>query len=137
MKLSAEQFAELASSFGAKASQTKHERRRAARMDLHARVSIIPTEASGARKPIDVSVCDFSARGIAFLRDCAMQTGEQFLTQLPGKSGGSVWLLCTVHHCTTVSDSLFRIGAEFTCTVQPPAPDADQQLLRLRKSMLS
>ena len=64
--------------------------------------------------------------------------GQQFLTQLPGKAGGSVWFLCTVMHCRAVNDKLFRIGAEFTCTVQPPADDAGaQQVDRIRQSMLS
>jgi hypothetical protein len=137
MKLSAEQFAELASSFGATESGQKHEQRRAARMELHARVKITALEAAGARKEIDVAICDFSPRGIAFLRDCAMAGGQQFLLQLPGKSGGSVCLLCEVRHCVAVNESLFRIGAEFTCTVQPPPANADEQMLRIRQTMLS
>src|SRR5262245_25173441 len=137
MKLSAEQFAELASSFGATESDDKHEQRRAARMELHARVKITPLEASGARKVIDVAICDFSPRGIAFLRDCAMQSGQQFLTQLPGKSGGSVWLLCEVRHCEAANESLCRKAAEFRCTVQQPPADAYEKLLQIRQTKLS
>jgi hypothetical protein len=139
MKLSAEQFAELASSFGALDSGRKPERRRAARMELHARVKITPIEAGGARTPIEVAICDFSPRGICFLHEFAMQSGEQFITQIPAKSGGSVWLLCTALHSKPVTPSLFKIGAEFTCTVQPPPADADaeEQVRRIRASMLS
>jgi PilZ domain-containing protein len=139
MKLSAEQFAELASSFGARESARKHDQRRSVRMELHARVKITPTDAAGPRKTIEVAVCDFSARGISFLNEAPMHAGQQFILQLPRKAGGSVWFLCTTMHCRMVNESLFRVGSEFTCTVQPPpaSDDAEAQIERIRQSMLS
>src|SRR5690242_943633 len=116
MKLSAEQFAELASSFGALDPAQKHERRRATRLELHARVTITPVVAGKRGEPLQVAICDFSARGISFLHEKAVNAGQQFITQLPRKSGGIVHFLCTVMHSKPVSDKVFRVGAEFTCT---------------------
>jgi hypothetical protein len=144
MKLSAEQFAELASSFGAVESAQKHERRRATRMELHARVTISTIVESKRSDSLQVAICDFSARGISFLHPKPMTAGQQFVTQLPRQAGGNVHLLCTVKHCRPVGDDgkLFRVGAEFTCTINAPlgSPDdsaIEQQISRIRDSMLS
>lgn len=140
MRLSAEQFAELAASFEGYAETETEERRRAPRLELQTRIRITPTEFGDRLPPVDVTVCDFSARGIAFLQPTPMQPGQQFVTTLPRKHGGSVELLCTVAHCTQVSNQLHRIGAEFTCTLSPASPqpsEADvQEMARIRKSML-
>ncbi|HEY1629068.1 MAG TPA: PilZ domain-containing protein [Tepidisphaeraceae bacterium] len=140
MKLSAEQFAELAASFNAKASTTEHERRRAQRMELQANIKITPVQAGTRLNATHVMVCDFSARGIAFLHTTAMTPGQQFVAELPRNGGGVVELLCTIMHCTDVGTNAFRIGAEFTCTLQTeprhiPHDDA-KELKRIRESLL-
>ncbi len=140
MKLSAEQFAELAASFNGQASTTRHERRRAARLELQTQVKVTPHLAGAHKAPIYVAVCDFSARGISFLYPAAMTVGQQFVTELPRKTGGFVELLCTALHSRLVSKSLFRIGAEFTCTVsggwRPDGGD-NQEMNRISRSMLA
>jgi hypothetical protein len=144
MKLSAEQFAELAASFtsGDQASDTR-ERRRAARIELHARVKIIPVIAGRRLEPVLVEVYDFSARGICFLHATAMTVGDQFVTELPRQGGGRVQLLCSVANVQKVSPPAYRIGAEFICSVQPDArPISDEggadvrEVQRIRQSML-
>jgi hypothetical protein len=140
MKLSAEQFAELAASFNAKASTTEHDRRRAARMELQANIKIMPVLGEGRLGAIHVMVSDFSARGIAFLHTSAMTQGQQFVAELPRTSGGTIELLCTVMHCGTIGHNAYRVGAEFTCSLQNdpkhiPSDDANE-LKRIRESML-
>jgi hypothetical protein len=140
MKLSAEQFAELAATFNAKESPTEHDRRRAARMELQARVKIMPIHGGAKLNAMYVMVSDFSARGIAFLHSASMSAGQQFITELPRKGGGNVELLCTVMHCEPVGHNAFTIGAEFTCALNPgakhiPSDDA-RAVKRIRESLL-
>jgi hypothetical protein len=140
MKLSAEQFAELAASFNAKASPTEHDRRRAARMELQANIKITPVQSGKRLGAMHVMVCDFSARGIAFIHTVAMTAGHQFVAELPRSGGGAIELLCTVAHCAEAGHNAYRIGAEFTCSLQTnpkhtPNEDADE-LKRIRESML-
>lgn len=116
MKLSAEQFAELEATFKPQGSPRRLDRRRANRTDLRARIRITPIAAGEQLESFEVMVCDFSARGIAFLHSTPMVDSDQFITQLPRRSGGSVQLLCTVMHCVEISADEFRIGADFTST---------------------
>lgn len=141
MKLSAEQFAELAASFDARQSTTTHERRRAARLDLTARVKIIPIVSGKRLAPTQIMVCNFSARGLSFIYEQPMERGRQFITELPRKSGGVLEMLCTVVHSDPVGSNAYRMGAEFTCTV-PGAQSAGtsqgdtEEMKRIRESML-
>jgi len=125
MKLTDEQFAELASSFGAVDSAPGQERRRTDRVDLQAQIRITPLVSGQKLTPRDVIACDFSARGLAFMADNLIPPGEQFITRLSRRSGGQVDLHCTVAHCQAVTDKLFRVGVEFTNAV--PAHPGDEQ----------
>jgi len=140
MKLSAEQFAELASTFNGVASSGKFDRRRANRMDLNARIKITPIASGQRMEEMNVMACDFSARGVAFLNNTALPAGAQFITELPRRSGGTVQFLCTIMHSEAVGGSMFRIGSEFTCTLQPApqtsAADDQREMKRIRESML-
>ena len=140
MKLSAEHFAELAASFQGRET-TKHDQRRASRLEIRAKVKIIPVISGQWLDPVEVLVCDFSARGISFLFSSDMEHGRQFVTELPRKAGGSVLILCTVMHARSVGTNTFRVGAEFTCPAHPPAKaqpaDDSREMQRIRESMLS
>jgi hypothetical protein len=140
MKLSSEQFAELTSSFNAHETPRKHERRRAARLELQSRVHISPIVDGEKLPPTLVTVCDFSARGMAFLHNGNLPAGQQFITELPRRSGGTVELLCTVVHCRPSTSTLYCIGAEFTCTLQPgskrPAAEDSGEVDRIRETIL-
>lgn len=142
MKLTAEQFAELASTFDAQQGRTKHERRRASRMDLQARIKITPVIDGDSHSTINVTICDFSARGISFIHEQAMDIGQQFVLELPRREGGPVSLLCTVMHVKAAGHNLHRMGAEFTCGVQTASRDERNsssqaaEAERIRASML-
>lgn len=138
MKLSAEQFAELAASFNATPTKGNHERRRAARMDLQARIRIHPMADGRRQDPVSVIVSNFSARGLSFINPTSIEMGTQFITALPRKGGGSVEMLCTVVHSHHAGPNAWRIGAEFTCAAptQPVGADSADEMKRIRESML-
>jgi c-di-GMP-binding flagellar brake protein YcgR len=142
MKLSAEQFADLAASFpGYSEEKTKHERRRAARIELRAHVAIRLMNAGAAAAPVTVTVNNFSPRGLGMLVHDPLSTGTQFVTELPRKSGGTVSFLCTVMHSRKISERLFQVGVEFTCVLRAPrgqeqAHEVADELKRIRRSML-
>lgn len=153
MKLSAQQFADLAASFswaeppaGSDAQACgMRERRRGTRLELQSVCKIMPVvDGRRATEAIQVDVCDFSARGIAILHQTAMQVGDQFVTELPRQGGGRVQLLCRVANVRQVSGESYRIGAEFICSVQPELRSpggADgvsdlREVQRIRQSML-
>lgn len=110
-------------------------------MDLRAKIRMTPIISGQRQQATDVMACDFSARGIAFLHPAAVASGTQYITHLPRRSGGIVELLCTVIHCEQLSGSMFRIGAEFTCTIQQHQGKVDlaaegRETRRIRESML-
>jgi hypothetical protein len=139
MKLSAEQYAQLAASFEG-GEPAIPDRRRAARLDIQARVKITPIVSGQRQAPMTVIVSNFSPRGLSLMHPTGMAPGEQFITELPRKEGGIVELLCTVAHCVPVNGESFKVGAEFTCTVRPMIPgnesDDQLQMKRIRESML-
>lgn len=143
MKLSAEQFADLAASFQpAKADAPPHERRRAARLELEARVIIRVLTDGKLTGPMGVGIHDFSSRGIAILHKTPLATGSQFVVELQRQSGGCVSMLCTVMHCRQLQPRCYKIGAELTCTLSEhpgskPSPEAaEAELKRIRESVL-
>jgi hypothetical protein len=139
MKLSAEQYAELLSSFQAGTSHEQTNQRRAPRMALQARLTIMQLVGDELQPPAVVTTCDFSARGLAFLHETPMRIGEQFITELPRRSGGRVRLLCEVMRCEMTRDEAFhRIGANFICNIepQPIGADTESELKRIQATML-
>ena len=133
MRLTAEQFAHLASTFGAAAVESgQQERRRASRIQLDAKIRISADDTSGQQ---EVTACDYSARGISILRQTPMLVGSQFITYLPIKHGGQTALLCTVATCKRDADAMFKIGAEFVCVVNPSNLANDEQAKKLSQSM--
>ena len=109
-------------------------------MDLQARIKITPIASGQRMEAMNVMACDFSTRGVAFLHNVALPAGGQFITELPRRSGGSVQFLCTIMHSESVGGDMFRIGSEFTCTLQPAprtsAADDQREMKRIRDSML-
>ncbi|HVT87780.1 MAG TPA: PilZ domain-containing protein [Tepidisphaeraceae bacterium] len=140
MKLSAEHFAELTASFNATQTGSNHEKRRAARLDLQAKIKIHPIAGDRKLDAIEVMCSNFSTRGLSFIHNIKMENGRQFVTEMPRKTGGSLEMLCTVMHSTSMGVNAFRIGAEFTCVIPkapPPQPaDALDEVARIRKSMM-
>ena len=141
MKLSAEQFADLAASFAPPdRARSGKERRRAPRLELAASLAVRVLRDEQLGRPVTAPVSDFSSRGLAVLYPARLEPGSRFVVQLARQSGGVAVMLCTVMHARRVSDELFRIGAEFTCQLgehpgqHAPSDEVHAQLRRLRES---
>jgi hypothetical protein len=144
MKLSAEQFADLAASFPGYSAEehARCERRRASRLELRSQVVARVLNANGMQgAPTTLTVVNFSPRGFGLLVREPLSPGTQFVTELPRKSGGAVALLCTVVHARPVSEGLHQVGVEFTCVLHAPAAPAQihqlaEDVNRIRHSVL-
>jgi c-di-GMP-binding flagellar brake protein YcgR len=148
MKLSAEQFADLVASFpGSVKPAERHERRRAARIELRAHVTIRMLNGQALSEPSTVTAINFSPRGLGLLLDEPLAAGTNFVTELHRKSGGSVLFLCSVMHCRPAPGEKFQAGVEFTCVLRQGAahsqagdasagPEASEELKRVRASVL-
>ena len=142
MHLSTTQFAEIVERLAGDAADRSfpgHDKRRAGRVAVRTQATIVPYVDGIAGPGVAVEVRDFSPRGIRFLHERALVSGEQFVLDLPQQTGRPVSLLCTVVHCRPAEAGRFSTGAEFTCVLRPGQPaDAGGQgeRARIRQSIL-
>lgn len=145
MHLSAKQFAEIVERLGSDISDAPfpgHDKRRAARVELKNRATIIPYEDGVAGEGVGVEVRDFSPRGIRFLHSERLTRGAQFVLELPQSAGEPVQILCTVMHCRSTEEGPISTGAEFTCVlrqakaVEPSPRERRSERDRIRHSIL-
>ena len=147
MHLSARQFGEIVAHLVADVPHAPagadSDKRRAKRVTLDYRATIIPYEDGKARDGVGVEVRDFSPRGIRFLHSARFARGTQFVLELPQQTGGPLTILCTVVHCRVTPEGPFSTGAEFTCALRnekPVKPTAGGERLaerdRIRHSIL-
>ena len=143
MKLSAEQFADLAASFQPDyRAPSRQERRRAPRLELAADLPVRLLKDDKLGRAVTVPVQDFSSRGLALLYRARLEPGSHFTVQLERQSGGCAVMLCTVMHSRKINDELYKVGAEFTCQLgehpgkHAPADEVDAQLRRAREASL-
>jgi hypothetical protein len=93
--------------------------RREARVDVNARVTLIPLTDSLAAAPFDVNLRDVSAGGVGFLHGTPLGLDEQFVLLLPD----SVAILCQVAYYQPVAEGACSIGARFLRVLRRPAAD--------------
>jgi hypothetical protein len=144
MRLTAEQFADLAASFHPERRKgpKQHERRRAPRMELEASIALRVVQDGKLAPPLVVRVFDFSPRGLGLFHSEPIAQGTQFVVQMERQTGGYVSMLCTVMHSRAVAGERFKIGVEFTCQLgqhpgKPTSASAiDEQMKRIRESVL-
>jgi HD-like signal output (HDOD) protein len=120
------------------------DKRRAAR---HARDGVITVYPCGTGRPDKGVAARFhnaSSRGIGLSIARSMAVGEQFQVRLPQPDGTTASILYTVLRCERVGESSYRIGAEFTCVLRPPAPQQggrigghDADVDRIRRAILA
>jgi hypothetical protein len=115
--------------------QTDHERRRARRHFVRARVMIHPEGGNG-----EVRRCllqDFSVHGVGLLCKEALACGAQFVIQLRPQKGETQAMLYTVVTCRRYNATWFHIGAEFTCVKPMPVwQTPEDEVERLRRAVL-
>jgi hypothetical protein len=122
MHLSAKQFAQIVERLGADVIDPNFagdDKRRAHRVELKHRVTIIPHDDGRPAEGVGVELRDFSPRGIRFLHSQAMRNGTQFVLQLPQTTGDPISILCTVAHSESTPEGPVATGAEFTCVLKP------------------
>lgn len=139
MQLSAKQFSEIVERLDTGASGLPAgDNRRAPRVELKYRATIIPYVGGVAGKGVGVEVRDFSARGIRFLHSARFARGEQFVLELLQQGADPVSILCTIVHSKPTDEGPFSTGAEFTCVLRrgkPAAADRSERD-RIRQSIL-
>jgi hypothetical protein len=95
-------------------------RRRESRVDVDAKVTVIPLTAGLGAAPFDVPVRDLSPGGIGFLHPERVGLDQQFVVLLP-EGRGLVAVLCQVAYYQPLSDGAYAIGAEFVRVLRRPA----------------
>jgi hypothetical protein len=145
MHLSAKQFAEILTGLGGDGRDPSfdgRDKRRAPRVQLNNRVTIIPDITGGEAQPVGVEMRDFSSRGLRFLHSQPLPRGGQFVLELPQAGGEPVRILCSVVHSRQTPEGPFSIGAEFTCSLradkrpQAAASTSASERERIRQSIL-
>ena len=145
MQLSAKQFAEILSGLGSDVhdpSFAGSDKRRAHRVPLNSRATIIPDIDGENAQSVGVEMRDISSRGLRFLHSRALPAGGQFVLELPQAAGEPVRLLCSVVHARRTPEGPFSIGAEITCVLRDgkrptaAAPVSATEQERIRQSIL-
>src|SRR5687767_11037345 len=116
MHLTAKQFEHIVSplELGEKAPATN--KRRAMRVAHRCRTAITPiTEDNRPQTPLNVMVRDLSPRGVCIVYDKEIPQGTNFILRLTRPEGLPVSILCMVAYCRSINESVYTIGAEFTC----------------------
>lgn len=93
-----------------RADRPLSDHRRAPRVGLRARVSIV---VRGASKPEEVWMRNISAGGVGLLHSRRLVIGDAFLLRLPTRGQQYVSIQCEAVHCHPMATSLFRLGARF------------------------
>jgi hypothetical protein len=68
------------------------------------------------------NLADVSHRGVSLFSRSKMKRGDTFILRLRSDTAPAQ-ILCTVVHCRPINIEMFKIGAEFTCTL-PSEPNA-------------
>ena len=150
MKLSSQHLAEVMDAMrGQMQTVLGMEKRRAARMEIHTTVTIVPLQGANPGRPFTALTRDVSAVGIGMLQATCCELNEQLLVHLPRARKSPLLMLCNVMHVRMLADGLYLIGAEFVSEgpsadkiaapqgqkQSPTTPDAEMQ--RIRSSILS
>src|SRR5689334_22300490 len=101
MQLSVNQFAEIVKRLDADTADPSFsgdDKRRAHRVELTSRVTIVPYVDGHPRDGTGVELRDVSSRGLRFMHSQPMPVGSQFVLELPQASGDPLTILCTVAH---------------------------------------
>src|SRR5438552_3914182 len=106
MKLSADQLTKIMKA-ARQGPVAHHDKRRAARTHMQARIRIVPLPNGHRGSAIPVCMRDLSCRGVGLVTDVAIEEGCQFILEFSGSEAERGSILCTVVHCHELSQSSF------------------------------
>ncbi len=116
--LSAEALSEIVTAFGASdVIDPVHKNRRALRVQHNGRTMIFRAGENITETAIAVQMRDISARGCSFTCKTKLTKDSNFVIQFSRQGQPPTGMLCTVIHCRPGSGGMFRVGAEFTCSL--------------------
>lgn len=138
--LSATEFAEIVSALGkGDTVDPVHKNRRALRVQHNGKMHVFRMGIDPSEATLAVSLRDISARGCSFTCKSRLNAGSNFVIQFARNNQSPAGMLCTVVYCRPTSLG-YRIGAEFTCSLEATktARDTDSSDLdRIRNSILT
>ena len=147
MQLLAQDLGDILAGLRAAEDTKGHERRVSTRMDVQARVTVVPFNNGHLAESFTCMTRDLSFKGIGLLQSRKAAIGSQFVVTLPKPDGQSMPVLCAVAYCRELADGIYNVGATFSrkyafsAAPTPPAhrppesPGADE-LNRIRQSIL-
>jgi len=124
------------------------EKRRAARMEVHTTITIVPLQGAHPGRSFTALTRDVSAVGIGLLQATCCELNEQLLVHLPRSRKPPLVMLCNVMHVRMLADGLYLIGAEFVAegpsadkiaapqAAKKTAETPDAELARIRSSIV-
>lgn len=117
MQLTPQHLAEVVDFFLTKRTRSDAEKRRANRVEVRAKVSILPLGGNAPGEQMTVLLQDISYLGVGLLQSfsCAIET--HFLIRLQRQAHQELVLMCIVRSCRELADGIFSVGAEFECPV--------------------
>ena len=122
MQLESALFEQIAAGLNGGAPQPANARRREPRVEVDARVTVIPLTDSLAAAPFQITLRDLSPGGIGFVHGERLALEEQFVALLP-EGDGSVAVLCQVAYYQPVAERAWSFGARFLRVLRRPETD--------------
>jgi len=123
MLLTAGQFKEMIASL--RAPSSKGDRRKSARLQVQASTLIAPLTANGHEEGFTVLAKDISLEGVGLLSSVALKAGQQILIHLAKEKGETAYVVCTVMHCSEISDGVYSHGVKFEKLIKGEAKNSD------------
>ena len=122
-------------------AQRAAEQRRSTRMDVKARIIVIPVDNSAPGQQVSMLTRDVSLDGIGLLSAVPLKKGQQFIALLPRNDNETVFVMSEVLHITVVADGLFSLGCRFLQTLSRQAAHKlndvnEADVARIRSSVL-
>ena len=106
----------------------KENRRAEPRVRATRKLDILPCQASVNWSFITAELLDCSRRGIAIILPTAPSPQSQFLVKLR-LTRGITMLLYTVHNCTPIGETRYRVGARFSGFIAEELRDDPEKIM--------
>ena len=118
-----------------------HEKRRATRIELIARVTILPVVNNSLGRQFGALMRDISFTGLGLFLPAAFHGVEDFIVDLPRRQG-SLRVLCKVRHSRPLADDIAGVGAEYVRIITDKDPifsdaNSDERRRSIQASILS